>query len=1100
MHPLREGSGLPVIEPGRWTGLQRKEQIAEISLTQDVQRQRRPAISSIPSPWARIQLFRDAIMDMAHPAHDDVVNDILDAIELVLLQQSLRTLALSQRTVVLQDLLQLTGLERKPGIIKFLESLVALAPEVVTGDRFESLMLVFNRDVLLFATSPFTIVVTPELIRTSIPGYFERNRPIRPLSERPPILSQYVRDNLLRQLGQTPAGALPELQQLSRLLNGQLAEPSTRDQSVAFVEAGIFPVSGVSLHRTEGGTFASALTIAPRRSLTTTTPLPLVLTNSKSPDQARFFSWLERPSGSDISKTLDRDVLPGTTLQHGWISPDFDFLTDKLILLDAPLLHERLHTPAGATTGLLARTVLPLKPAFFQYFRAVDVLELVSLRSEGPETDPRIVVRLTVPTSGGSVVVEKEYTKPARIAASVSLWPAFEATAGAAWRDYYLICFVDGQDVNQALSLDLGAGGRSISVDYCQRDLSTAVLHHEGPPECVFIGQRTGLVGDTSLGQGVLLPKLRPAPSATLDPWTVAIDFGTSNTVVAFRAGDKRAPLTVTSATRFDLTKQLENDDRIGRVLDTFFFPTHLSGTPFATVVLRGLATDRSSVLASIPALTANVPFSGEVSVGMPSKGGFNPLATGFANDVVGDLKWGGGGKDGERLTGLFLHQVLQLIYAEARGSGVQTEGMVFRWAYPSAFSPRKQGAMSTQWDTLLADFTQQRLSPVARDDGGGTREPPASSNQDEGTSSMLYLRTDPAAEEGFAPNSKYLKLTADVGGGTTDTAGYAGGGIILRHSILWGGRDLVSETGTSGDQSDLFRRIYEWALRKELTPDARRVLDAYPTNHTKFTYLVKHPWFHQHRPQLSSEPWFPAVQACVLYFYGVIHYNLGLGLRDIPSAGFEAPDYLFFGGNGSSYLNWLTEFQPWNGSPMRAAFSQVFQSLFEAGYGRPLGLTLEVLTSSRPKHEVALGLLEDDVKIKLNPATTEPPVGESISLTGTSHAYGPGKHLPTSMVAQHGIPKLHFDSAFADREIVRFNSEYQRQLEGLSKTIDPHWGNVAREVQSILGALDERFYENRISNALNEHLRKDDIGSVTLFVIEADATLRQLERRLLGK
>ena len=34
----------------------------------------------------------------------------------------------------------------------------------------------------------------------------------------------------------------------------------------------------------------------------------------------------------------------------------------------------------------------------------------------------------------------------------------------------------------------------------------------------------------------------------------------------------------------------------------------------------------------------------------------------------------------------------------------------------------------------------------------------------------------------------------------------------------------------------------------------------------------------------------------------------------------------------------------------------------------------------------------------------------------------------------------------------------------------------------------------------LEQHLAKDDIGAVTLFVLEATATLRQLEQRLVGE
>src|SRR5688572_1549313 len=90
IHPLRDGGSLTRVQPGSWARVQRPNQVAEIELTQNVERAKRPGISSIPSPWARLQLFRDALVDELHPAHEDVVNDILDALEVVLFQRMLQ--------------------------------------------------------------------------------------------------------------------------------------------------------------------------------------------------------------------------------------------------------------------------------------------------------------------------------------------------------------------------------------------------------------------------------------------------------------------------------------------------------------------------------------------------------------------------------------------------------------------------------------------------------------------------------------------------------------------------------------------------------------------------------------------------------------------------------------------------------------------------------------------------------------------------------------------------------------------------------------------------------------------------------------------------
>src|SRR4029078_1923081 len=198
-----------------------------------------------------------------------------------------------------------------------------------------------------------------------------------------------------------------------------------------------------------------------------------------------------------------------------------------------------------------------------------------------------------------------------------------------------------------------------------------------------------------------------------------------------------------------------------------------------------------------------------------------------------------------------------------------------------------------------------------------------------------------------------------------------------------------------------------------------RSVWHCSPSQHTKFTYLVRHDWFKSNRGALAGEPWFVRIQACILYFYATSIYNIGLRLRPVTSQEIRPPNLLFFGGNGSAFLDWMTEFQSWNASPSRSAFSSLFQSVLEAGFGKALGTQLMVLTSTIPKHEVALGLLQPETPLLRDNAVIDPPVGEAFSLErGANAERDATSTLSSDELRSKGIAALRFMRPFPEREI----------------------------------------------------------------------------------
>lgn len=1132
LHPLRGGGKLTRTPPGQWARATNADQLADIDLTEAENRERRGRISSVPSPWARLQMFRDAVLDDRHPMHVDALNDILDVLEVILFQDFLDGVQLRPRRIHVPDVTRKARGAYEPGVQRFAAALEDLAPVVAEQEgergqrvRLTDLTVVLNGKGLeapaVFATSPYTLFFTPEARRFHLPGYFVPSGIARPLSKRPPAVARYVREVLLPGLRRGQAGRMSELQQLAILLERQLGEVRRSQPAgdedlppLPLAQWLLEPVPDLALHRLTQLPDASPLAIRPTRTGAQTPPL--ALDNSAGAMQWRYFDWLERPATAQVGAALARDILPGTAWKREWVYPEVDFFVEKLLVLDAPVHSDRVYAPAvdGGGRGEnveAAKVLLPLTKRFFELFRPEDVPRMLKLRTWGEGPSLRVQATLTIPIVGPdaqarrgldaqerdthALVVQRTYDRGTGSASFLSLWPGFAADAGSPWHDYYLNHFLDGADARDEIEIEVGADGKRLPMREVQRDLGNVIYHFRKAPQYIRLRARHASVGDAGVAEGVLLPKLRSVAKPNHEPWVVAIDFGTSNTVVAYRENERnKAPkaLEITEATRFDLT-QGKVHELSSLSFDTYFFPERLEGKPFGTVILKNRMVDPADPLAAVPALTANIPFHGEVS-------GASGRGSAFSNEVVGDLKWGGGGTDSERLTTLFLQQILQVVYAEAIAAGARTEGLEVRWSYPIAFAPGRQRRMAARWRGLLTAFSNREWNEGPREDRDAVAAPPPTvrlRELDESTASLLYFRTDPAAQDSFDPDSPNMKLTADVGGGTTDLSAYGRGALQFRTSMLFGGRDLVD---------GLYGRLEQWALPK-LKPQKQRVLAAYPTNHTKFTYLVRQPAFIKGRAALTGEPWFAAVQACILYFFGAIAYNIGFRLRVLPLDGdVRLPNVIFFGGNGSTFLHWLTEFEPWQESPKLAReFSAVLQNLLEAGYATRLGHRLSVRTSSRPKLEVALGLLNGDAYPDFGNAAGESWVGEDVSLVGDNQRGHPSSYtasttLSGTMLSQYGISRLKYELPFSRWEIKRFNDAFAAELPKLGRRVDNQWLDVAERVKTLLGReFDERFYQDRVPSVLKNILAEDSDGTVSLFVIEATATLRELERELLS-
>ncbi|HEU4560719.1 MAG TPA: hypothetical protein VFS20_22895 [Longimicrobium sp.] len=1068
--PLKQGNNVAVADPpGAWSPFEQAWTLAKhVALPAEDVHRGWSDITSIPSPWARILLFRHALEEgHAHPLFEEVVSDVLDTLELFFFQQHLQ----GQCFVKPLDLAQLD--RDFPGADRaFRRALVSQAPRVPEGDgsaetRMTSVGLVYyghspDTARAIALTSPFTLFVTPADKTEEIEGYYEfavkPHAHFRGVRDRDPLFVRYVREHLLPQVRSRPA-----MQGLSRYLDGELAGARVEAGELEIEPVETLPgAGGVVLHKASVLRIRSPLSL--RSSRVEPGAAPLVLTPNLP--QTVYYNQVPLPRPWVLDPDAPREQLPATHIRHPWVHPAEDFLEPVLLQMPAELQGVLRDRKNSAET---ARYLLPLKPKFFEYFSPDEVSGIVSISSNPYGV---VSVQLDIPVVGGhgvgqTLTVQRTY-KPREESRSLertflSLWPNFEA---AAWKDYYLLHFEYGGEASAAGRVEFYSdhgrihpqaqrqqnGALGEGVDRVEREPSTAVYHTTAAPHVIRFVREDGLAG-------VLLPRLvnRKGAFQEQTSWQVGIDFGTSNTIVALKqTGQGNAPevIRLGEATRISFCGTVQPS--VAAVwedtLNYYFFPREVSPAPFASQVFW-----RTDARRDVPGIHANIPFSGELSAH-----GSNVLLT--------NLKWSDD-SHANHLTKLFLQQVSMMVSAEAIARAIPPESIEYSWSFPMAFTENKVNLFTGMWRAVLGRTVRSR---------------------DESTCALLFFRD---GSHDFTPDATAAKVTVDVGGGTSDIACYAKGRALFRDSILFGGQELTGSSQTEGE-----KRVFNPFVQKLISyADAHgfnqsQVLARYNSSHSKFSYLVKTEWFARHHSDIAAQAWFEQFQCAVFYFYATLLYYVGLRLRTEKLTPDQHPNIVFFGGNGSRFLDWLVAFSDWT-SAQKGQYLRAFSAILHAGLAPTAEKAaaepprLDVRASASPKHEVAVGLLLDPAGLKIEQSHTGAALGEVVKV-GEGGTLAAEASTRDASIAQEGAKDLKFTAPFAEREIVRLNRVFVQQL----KELGFNHATVQR-ARAQFEELDETFFGDAVAARLGSyfHAEGDQVFNGSILTLEAASCLQRL-------
>lgn len=560
---------------------------------------------------------------------------------------------------------------------------------------------------------------------------------------------------------------------------------------------------------------------------------------------------------------------------------------------------------------------------------------------------------------------------------------------------------------------------------------------------------------------GMALVRFQDAKSSALEA-KVAIDFGTTNTVVYTDRGGKRERLSFEDRIVFPFgvraNQAKRREDLVGQYLG--FFPLQKHETPFPTVAkLRefrpGLPPDLQSKVRE--GLMHQHGFADNVFF-IPNFDGFvsRQASLGLGNNIFREwtekgvlkfrLKWGS--TQSERaLAKHFLRQIIMMSAAELADEGIDPQSIDWRLSYPQAFSPKArrelEGELRGAWSELFG--------PPG--DTAATGKPPFLRKTEGAAAAHVFVQK----------GSDKLMLMLDIGGGTTDIALWRDAKPFWRNSFRVAGGDFF--TAYLANNPDVLRKIdmgevSDGLTAGDLSDDGRKDFVELYVNKPAFAKR-----FADNFGLLASEPVGLGLQHIAFVALGGLMYYVGMVIGRLaadPESGLKRGDLdritVAFAGRGSTLFR---QFHIAGGSEDELT-QLVRLAIVAAGFDpAEVAITFRFSGPQEAKHEVAQGLLIDRFEV---PGVTESRlavVGETVQVVQSGADVSVEADAPlTALQNTSEVDRLEL------AQISQFLIEL-RKLTGLHVDIQSRGGlaamqaKVRQQLSDALGELDpEAFFD----------------------------------------
>lgn len=689
--------------------------------------------------------------------------------------------------------------------------------------------------------------------------------------------------------------------------------------------------------------------------------------------EGKFPNSTRIPHRYDPSVSLAERPLPGI---NGTVYPHLvigDFLEDTLIRLVYPVQRER-YFDGNIRNAAAERKhfLLPIKPAFFDYFTVKDLMGGKNGKSMF-EIEPianGAKVSLRIPIKSGDVIeferiyylggtAEPDNNKGAMIENQFGLTIFPFVRMPDAVKNPYRVMLVDRDVYDHTRYLDYKLKFFRDSDNTLIDNVKVKQRSHKtlGTPDAAswFYGLENGfdfIQVAHQEAQGLVIPKF-PVYTSGNKAFTFAVDFGTTNTHIEYVVDDeptlikpfeilekKEIQIGTLHDPEFAVSDRDLNGTRARAIVDlvfTEFLPEQIGGNnecrfPQRTVLFENPLIDFDK--ANYALSDFNIGFAYE--------------RRSSNNQPITNLKWSNYALDkkASRRVEAFFEELMLLMRAKVLLNGGDLKATRLRWFYPSSMSEPRQKRLAELWERYYAQYFQ---TPQSND-----QKPVAIL---ESIAPYYYY-----AEEFKMNAGKRPIVSIDIGGGTTDIVIFQDDKPVLQSSVRFAANSIFGDGfSETGARTNGFVQKYAPILRGVLTSnkleDLGKVCDNVLTKGRSsdvLSFLFSLEDNKQVRDkdlsvalslrELLKED--PNMRVIFLIFYTAHIYHLA---KMMKARGLEKPRFITFSGNGSRVLNLLAH---------DAILSDFSKLIFEKIYASPyVGYQLSIeKEEQKPKEATCKG------------------------------------------------------------------------------------------------------------------------------------------------
>lgn len=766
-------------------------------------------------------------------------------------------------------------------------------------------------------------------------GYMTRQLPL--IQRHKPMLYHRIIEAI-----PNPTALQQDRENSVKLLLDQQFVPFTGEDAVSVLNAPLYHKKSVDIMSMAA---ASDFVIAPTREQPEDEVLPLVLRNNFN-GNIDHYTYVNREWDSATQVfadgvPLNQRKLPDTSIQYPFLTTD-DFLTDSIIKLGGAIDNDHYFDGNIQRSNFESNSsyLLPLKPCFFQYFKASDLKSHVLGRNfiELVETgDGTVNVTLRIPVRKRYIELSRTYVPSddpswqfdervgaGRIVSGVQLSMSIFPFVRTLHNDSYkvqLFTYImngggdlrflkDGMDTHKLAVTEKPRTQASYMTTYYDIqgsfDYIEATVHND-------LGTFNGMI--------VPLWQLYAPSSKEL---IFAVDFGTTNSHVEWaERGQESQPLTfadgrehvlVASLLKKDnllIAEQLQRIEFLPREIDDIY------GFPLRSALASNMNGTGGHTLFS----DINVPFLYE-----------RQYFDGY--EVTTNLKWEGS----KEFSKEFLRELVLLIKAKALLENANLEKVRLVYFYPVSMGGGDRSKLEQTWQDLYNTY-------IGGDINNNLHVYPESI-----APAFFYKSADVAG-------SSYVSI--DIGGGTSDTVIYQTSADQQRtvpvaiSSFRFAGNAIFGDAFTDHDAdnnpllqhyTEYFKKLVDRNPNVTYLNSIMQSIMASKRSEdiNAFLFSIENVEQLRNLPKMDLSLYSYNTllrnddqrKLIFMYFYAAIIYYIASSMKH---RGYVKPKQIYFSGTGSKILNILGSKEQIN------EFTQaILERVFEEEYAETFTIKIE--------------------------------------------------------------------------------------------------------------------------------------------------------------